>query len=84
MYGRSWAHELAPRGITVNTVIPRFTETDMVIPKESDLGRRILAAIPSHRYASPEEVAAVVAFVASPEASYMTGGEVYADGGWNA
>jgi 3-oxoacyl-[acyl-carrier protein] reductase len=84
MYGRSWAHELAQRGITVNTVVPGFAETDMVIPEESDLGQQILAAIPSRRCARPEEVAAVVAFVASPQAWYMTGGEVFADGGWNA
>jgi 3-oxoacyl-[acyl-carrier protein] reductase len=84
MYGRSWAHELAPRGITVNTVVVAFAETDMVIPPDSDLGKQILAALPFHRYSTPEEVAATVAFLASPEASYMTGGDIRVDGGWNA
>ena len=80
MYGRSWARELGPRNITVNTVVVSYAETDMVIPQESDPGKRILAVLPCHRYATPDEVAAVVAFVASPQASYMTG----VDGGWNA
>jgi NAD(P)-dependent dehydrogenase (short-subunit alcohol dehydrogenase family) len=43
-----------------------------------------LAGLPFHRYATPEEVAAAVAFLASPAASYMTGGDVRVDGGWNA
>jgi 3-oxoacyl-[acyl-carrier protein] reductase len=84
MYGRSWAHELAPRGITVNTVVVAFAETDMVIPSDSDLGKQILAGLPFHRYADPEEVAEAVAFLASPAASYMTGGDIRVDGGWNA
>lgn len=84
MYGRSWAHELAPRRITVNTVVVAFAETDMVIPAESDLGKQILAGLPFHRYAMPEEVAEAVAFLASPAASYMTGGDIRVDGGWNA
>ena len=84
MYGRSWAHELAPRGITVNTVLVSFAETDMVIPADSDLGKQVLAGLPFHRYAKPEEVAAAVAFLASPAASYMTGGDIRVDGGWNA
>jgi 3-oxoacyl-[acyl-carrier protein] reductase len=84
IYGRSWAHELAPRQITVNTVVVSFAETDMVIPADTDLGKQMLAGLPFHRYAAPAEVAATVAFVASPEASYMTGGNIRVDGGWNA
>jgi 3-oxoacyl-[acyl-carrier protein] reductase len=83
-YGRSWAHDLAPRNITVNTVVVSFAQTDMVIPGESDAGKMVLGLLPFHRYAAPEEVAGTVAFLASPEASYMTGGDIRVDGGWNA
>ncbi|MFJ3987235.1 SDR family oxidoreductase [Streptomyces sp. NPDC090032] len=53
MYGRSWAHELAPRNITVNTVVSAFAATDMGIPQDSDLGRTLLSLAPMHRYAEP-------------------------------
>ena len=84
MYGRSWAHELAPRGITVNTLLVGGAETDMVIPADSDSGKQALAIHPLHRYGTPEEIAATVAFLASPAASYMTGADIRVDGGWNA
>lgn len=84
MYGRSWAHELGPRGITVNTIVVSFARTDMVIPAESPLGQRILELLPMHRYADPEEVATTVAFLAGPDASYLTGSDIHVDGGWSA
>lgn len=84
VYGRSWAHDLAPRAITVNTVVSAFAETDMGIPEDSDLGRTLLGLAPFHRYAKPEEVAVAVAFLAGPEASYVTGTDITVDGGWNA
>jgi 3-oxoacyl-[acyl-carrier protein] reductase len=84
MYSRSWAHELAPRNITVNTVIVGFTETDMVISEDSETGKVLQRTLPYHRYARPEEVASVVGFLASPTASYLTGGDIRVDGGWNA
>lgn len=84
MYGRSWAYELAPRNITVNTILAGFVQTDMVIPANSETGQMILSTLAFHRYASPEEVAAPVAFLASPAASYMTGGDIRVDGGWDA
>ncbi|WSJ47881.1 SDR family oxidoreductase [Streptomyces sp. NBC_01317] len=80
----SWAHELAPRGITVNTVVSAFAETDMGIPQDTDLGRAALSSLPFHRYGRPEEVAAAVAFLAGPAASYITGTDVNVNGGWNA
>ncbi|KIF75970.1 hypothetical protein QR77_23000 [Streptomyces sp. 150FB] len=84
IYGRSWAHELAPREITVNTVVSAFAETDMGIPRDTDLGRAALASLPFHRYGRPEEVAAAVAFLAGPDASYITGTDINVNGGWNA
>jgi 3-oxoacyl-[acyl-carrier protein] reductase len=84
IYSRSWAHELAPRSITVNTILAGFAQTDMVIPADSETGQVIHNILPFHRYATPEEIAAPVAFLASPAASYMTGGDIRVDGGWNA
>jgi 3-oxoacyl-[acyl-carrier protein] reductase len=82
-YTRAWAQELSPRGITVNTVQVGFAETDMVPPADSDVGRIFLAAIPMGRYARPEEVASAIAFLAGPEAGYVTGTALGVDGGWS-
>ena len=78
---RSLARELGSRGITVNVVAPGFVETDMTA--ELDDGRRIeiLGAIPLGRYAAPDEVAAVVEFLAGPDAGYITGSVIPVDGG---
>ncbi|WP_328356067.1 SDR family oxidoreductase [Streptomyces sp. NBC_00445] len=83
-YAKSWAHELAPRKITANTIVVSFSDTDMVIPPESEMGKIVIGSLPLRRYSTPDEVAAVIAFVASPDASYMTGGDIRVDGGWNA
>jgi 3-oxoacyl-[acyl-carrier protein] reductase len=83
-YGRSWAHELAPRNITSNNVIVGFVQTDMVIPADSDMGKMALGLLPLQRYADADEVGSVIAFLAGQSASYMTGGDVRVDGGWNA
>jgi 3-oxoacyl-[acyl-carrier protein] reductase len=83
-YGQAWAHDLAPRGITVNTVEAGFIDTSMPPPTDSELGAKLLSGIPLGRYGRTEEVANVIAFVAGPEASYMTGSTIRVDGGFNA
>ncbi|MFJ4467056.1 SDR family NAD(P)-dependent oxidoreductase [Streptomyces sp. NPDC089424] len=83
-YGQAWAHELAPRGITVNTVEVGFTDTTMAPPLDSDFGRAVIESIPLGRYGRPEEIADVIAFLVGPRASYMTGSSVRVDGGWSA
>lgn len=78
--------ELAPLGINVNAIAPGAIDTPMMnagdMPKE-DL-EKLLAGIPLHRVGRPEEVSAAVVFLASDEASYITGSTIYVDGGWLA
>ena len=70
---RSLARELGSRGITVNVVAPGFVETDMTAELEESRRDEILSAIPLGRYASADEVAAVVEFLVGPDAGYITG-----------
>lgn len=80
------AVELAPLGITVNVIGPGAIDTPMVgaanLPKEAM--DAMLAGVPLKRMGRPEEVSAAVVFLASDEASYVTGATLYVDGGWLA
>lgn len=80
------AIELAPHGINVNAIAPGAIDTPMMkaseMPKEALAG--LLAGIPLRRVGRPEEVSAAVVFLASDEASYITGSTIYVDGGWLA
>ena len=75
------AAEVARRGVTVNAVAPGFVETKLT---EGVIDERLAAAIPARRPGRPEEVAACIRFLASPEASYVTGTTLTVDGGLSA
>ena len=78
---RSLARELGSRSITTNVVAPGFVDTDMTAELGEDRKAAILAQVPLARLASPEEVAGVVAFLASDAAAYITGAVIPVDGG---
>jgi len=78
---RSLAREYASRGITVNAVAPGFIETDMTSELPEAAKQRIVDQTPLGRIGRPEEVAAAVVFLASEEASYITGQVVRVNGG---
>jgi 3-oxoacyl-[acyl-carrier protein] reductase len=80
-FGRSLARELASRSITVNVIAPGFVETDMTAELPADRQQAILANVPLARYASPAEIAGAVAFLAGPDAAYITGAVLPVDGG---
>jgi NAD(P)-dependent dehydrogenase (short-subunit alcohol dehydrogenase family) len=79
---RQMALELGPFGVTANTVAPGVTVTPMTDAVYTEETRRqLLGMIPAGSFASPEDIAAVIAFLASPEARYLNGEEIAVDGG---
>lgn len=78
---KTLALELAGRNITVNAVAPGFIETDMTSGLDASIKESLLCRIPLGRLGRPEEIAAAVAFLASPEAAYITGQTLHVNGG---
>jgi len=80
---RGWAKDLAPRNILVNTVQPGPIDTDMN-PADGELAKQMTGFVPLGRYGKVEEIAGTVAFLAGPDASYITGATLNVDGGMTA
>ena len=78
---RSFARELGSRGITANVIAPGFVETDMTAELDEKRRVDIAAQVPLGRFCSAAEIADVVAFIASAQASYITGAIIPVDGG---
>jgi acetoacetyl-CoA reductase len=80
-FSKALAQEVVRKGVTVNTVSPGYVETDMVKALRQEIRDQIVASIPMGRLARPQEIAAVVAFLASEEAGYITGANISVNGG---
>jgi 3-oxoacyl-[acyl-carrier protein] reductase len=80
-FSKSLAREVGSRGITVNAVAPGFIDTDMTRDLPDEQRKALLDTIPLGRLGSPQEIAAVVAFLASEPAGYVTGETLHVNGG---
>ncbi len=78
---RALARELGSRNITVNCIAPGFIETDMTAKLSEDQQKALLGQIPLGHLGKPQDIAHAVAFVASPQAAYITGQEIHVNGG---
>ena len=78
---RALARELGSRGITVNCVAPGFIETDMTAALSAEQQAALMAQIPAGRLGQAQEVAQLVAYLASPQAGYVSGQEIHINGG---
>ncbi len=80
-FTRSIVHELSPRGVRANCVSPGIIATPMTEAIMRDNGAALIAATPMRRFGSPEEVASVIAFLASNAAAFVTGETIHINGG---
>lgn len=81
-FTKALAKELAPSGVTVNAVAPGAVDTLMMDKFDADEKAALQQEIPAGRFASPEEIASLVYFLALPESSYITGQIISPNGGW--
>jgi len=80
-FAKALAQEVIRKGVTVNSVSPGYVETDMVRSIRKDVLDKLIAGIPIGRLAQPDEIAALVAFLTSEEAGYITGANIAINGG---
>ena len=80
-FSKALAQEVATRGITVNVIAPGMIRTDMTDNLNEDQSARLISTIPLGRLGSPDEIAASVIYLASDEASYVTGATLHVNGG---
>lgn len=80
-FSKSLAREVGTRNITVNCVAPGFIDTDMTRALSDEHRKKLLGAIPLGRLGNVEDIAAAVVFLASPDASYITGTTLHVNGG---
>jgi acetoacetyl-CoA reductase len=82
-FSMALAREVANRGVTVNTISPGFIRTEMTAMIREDVMEKIVSGIPAARLGQPEEIASMVAWLASDEAGYATGADFSVNGGVN-
>lgn len=80
-FSKALAHEVATRGITVNAVAPGFITTAMTEKLTDEQKKGLLLKVPAGRMGDPQEIAAAVLYLASPEAGYVTGSTLHVNGG---
>jgi acetoacetyl-CoA reductase len=80
-FSKALAQEFVKKGVTVNTISPGYVETEMVKAMKSEILESIVGQIPMGRLAQPEEIAGLVAYLSSEEASYITGANISINGG---
>jgi NAD(P)-dependent dehydrogenase (short-subunit alcohol dehydrogenase family) len=83
-FTRSWAAAFGAHGIRVNTIAPGPTRTDRAFDTPGDWFEQLRSATPLGRTADPAEIAEAIVFIASPQASYITGATLAVDGGYTA
>ena len=92
-FSRTLANEVAAHGVTINTILPGYMNTERVVELNQinatregvpvrDVEQRVIGQIPVRRIGEPRELAALAAFLASDQASYITGQSILVDGGW--
>jgi acetoacetyl-CoA reductase len=80
-FTKSLAQEVVRKGVTVNAVSPGYVQTDMVMAIRDDVREKIEAEIPAGRFATPDEIADAIAFLASEGSGYITGTNLAVNGG---